>query len=823
MQREIGNLVARVTLDGTRFQHGVSNLNRQLKLVQSEFQAASSKLGDFGKKSDQLRLKADLLARQIEIGKKKVEALKKTLQESTETKGKDAKATQELQIKLNRATAAVSSFEHKLKGVNKEIQKISFHPFTEKMDKVSQKMKHVGGQLLELGGTLTLLASPLAVLGITALRTSIKFESAFAGVRKTVEATEAEYKQLEQAIMEMSKHVPTSMEEIAHVAEVSGQLGVGKKDILSFTRTIIDLGVATNMSSEEAATALARFANVMQMPLSKIGRLGSAVSSLGNILATTESEIVEMALRIAGAGHQAGLTEAQVMSLAGALSSVGINAEAGGSSISRVIIEIDSAVRSGGQKLSLFAQLAGMSSQKFVKAFKHDAASAMIDFIEGLGKMNKKGEDTFGVLKKLGLSEILVRDTLLRASGAGDLFRKSLEKGTKAWKENTALTKEANERYKTFESKLKMAQNRLQKVSKSLGDALKKPVGEIMEMLEPVFGFLEGLVKSFSSLNPTLQTIIVLFAGVVAILGPVIIAVGILCSAIGSLAAVFGVTFGAILIPIGIAVAAIFAVIAIGVLLYKNWDTIKKKAIEIWGSITKQIDQWGNEFSAAVKKARENGKKLIQNYSHMNNKIIAWLKSIPIKVASALKNMKDKIVTTFTSIKAKVIEKVQGLINHLKSIDLVSVGRNILQGLIKGIGDMAHRVWKKAQEIAQGIQSRIQSVLKIASPSKVMVEMGRFTGEGLIVGMKATLPRIMNQASQMARAAIAVPAPVPSKFLISPNSNVTEAASSVHIHFNQPVIIREEADIKKIARSIAREQRITERAKGRMQIASSFS
>ena len=169
--------------------------------------------------------------------------------------------------------------------------------------------------------------------------TSIDFESAFAGVRKTVDATEEEFAALSEGIRGMTKEIPASAVEISKVAEAAGQLGIEKEAILGFTRTMIDLGESTNLSADQAATALARLANITQMPQTEFGRLGSTVVALGNNLATTEAEIVEMGLRLAGAGKQVGMTEAEILSLAGALSSVGVEAQAGGSAFSRVMAQ----------------------------------------------------------------------------------------------------------------------------------------------------------------------------------------------------------------------------------------------------------------------------------------------------------------------------------------------------------------------------------------------------------------------------------------------------------------------------------------------------
>jgi TP901 family phage tail tape measure protein len=201
------------------------------------------------------------------------------------------------------------------------------------MSTFASRMKTVGDKMTSIGASLTKTVTlPIMGLGTMAVKSSIDFESAFAGVRKTVDASETEFASLEKGIRNMSKEIPASAVAISEVAEAAGQLGIKTPYILSFTRTMVDLGESTNLSATEAATALARFANITQMSQKDFDRLGSVIVALGNNLATTEAEIVEMGMRLAGAGSQIGLTEAQTMSLAGALSSVGIEAEAGGSS-----------------------------------------------------------------------------------------------------------------------------------------------------------------------------------------------------------------------------------------------------------------------------------------------------------------------------------------------------------------------------------------------------------------------------------------------------------------------------------------------------------
>lgn len=324
-------------------------------------------------------------------------------------------------------------------------------------------------------GTTLLATAALAV------KTGIGFESSFAGVKKTVNASAEELSQMRQEIRDMSKEIPQSASSIAEVAEAAGQLGIENKNIISFSRVMSDLGVATNMSATEAATSLARLANITQMPQENFDRLGSTVVDLGNNLATTESEIVDIGLRLAGAGKQAGMSEAQILGLGAAISSVGIEAEAGGSAVSTVMAKMQLAVEGGGDSLEEFASVAGMSSQEFKAAFEEDAASAIVAFVSGLGTMDEQGQSAIKTLDDMGITEIRQRDALLRLSGAGDVLSKSLGIAKDAWGQNNALTNEAAQRYETLESKIQLFKNNISDFAITVYDDLRDPLANAVD------------------------------------------------------------------------------------------------------------------------------------------------------------------------------------------------------------------------------------------------------------------------------------------------------------------------------------------------------
>ncbi|HZL04569.1 MAG TPA: phage tail tape measure protein, partial [Coriobacteriia bacterium] len=273
------------------------------------------------------------------------------------------------------------------------------------------------GRTMTAFGTATLAG--LALAG----RAAVNWESQWTGVLKTVNGTDAELSGLEESLREMARTLPASHQEIAAVAEAAGQLGVQTPNVAAFTRVMIDLGETTNLSADEAATALAQLMNVMQTSAADVDNLGAAVVELGNNGASTERDIVLMAQRIAGAGKIIGLTEGEVLGMANALSSVGIDVEAGGTAISKIMIDMAKAVSTGSDDLTRFAEVAGMSADQFATAFEEDPASAIASFIEGLGRVDAAGGDVFTTLDTLGQSEVRVTRALLTMANSGDLLR----------------------------------------------------------------------------------------------------------------------------------------------------------------------------------------------------------------------------------------------------------------------------------------------------------------------------------------------------------------------------------------------------------------
>lgn len=477
---------------------------------------------------------------------------------------------------------------------------------------VGQKMAGVGYRL-GIGVTI-----PLVVLGRTTIGAASKFESSFAGIRKTVEATELEFEKLSNGLRAMAMVIPTPINELNRIGELAGQLGIANADILDFTRTVADLGVTTNLSTESAATSLARFANILQEDLAgvddKFGRIGSSVVDLGNNFATTEAEIVDFSTRIAASGAIAGLTTGDILGISTALSSVGVRAERGGTAVQKALLRISEAVVTGNSNLERIANVAGMSADQFARAWENNAGRAFVRFVEGI---NTAGKNVFSTLRDVDLNNERLKQSFFSLAKAGDLLQRAINTGNDAFEANTALTVEAEKRYQTFASQLGIFRNRLNDIGIELGTAFMPVILQMVESTEPLLMGLRKLVESFASLPVVVQKATLTFLGLAAAIGPVGFMGGGLISGIGTLAtlmkpgsgkSVIGFTAVAAAtdkwtISIGRLAGAVGAVLFVGYELNKWIDSIKKElqaSIDDMVKHGKEIQLLREQTSAAI-------------------------------------------------------------------------------------------------------------------------------------------------------------------------------------------------------------------------------
>lgn len=532
----LGQMYIELGLDVSKFNPTLNGAKNAVKYFQSNVKALDSSLKNNGKNTDLLQAKYKTLGQAIEAQRKVLDQMKKsfdTLEPGTAKFDKAAAEIERENAKLVAMEGQLRNVQQALIAVGKENSFANrINKFGDGLIKSGDKIKTFGDNVSSLGGKLTTgLTLPLVASVGLVTKAASDYESAFAGVKKTVDETATvSYKNLSDGIRQMAKELPASAVEIANVAEVAGQLGIKAEDILTFSRTMIDMGESTNLSAEEAATAIAKIANILGLTSDEYGRFGASVVDLGNNFATTERDIVEMTNRLAAGGKLAGLTAPDILGLATAMSSVGIEAEAGGTAMTQTLTAIGNAVSLTGKgaadDLNLIAKTAGMTSEEFQQAWKEKPVVALQSFIKGLKDAQEKGVNMNAILAQLGMTGIRQSNMLKSLALASDKMGDAVDRSNKAWKENTALTNEANKRYETTESQLKMFKNQVTDLAIEFGGPLLKALRDGLKAGKPWIDMLAEMAKHFSSMSEEEQRNVLKWAALTAGAGPALTLLG---------------------------------------------------------------------------------------------------------------------------------------------------------------------------------------------------------------------------------------------------------------------------------------------------------
>ncbi|HEU4588137.1 MAG TPA: phage tail tape measure protein, partial [Gemmatimonadales bacterium] len=442
-------------------------------------------------------------------------------------------------------------------------------------DALTDRLSQSSAALTSAGTALTVgLTAPIVGIGVASLKTATTFESAMAEVAKTANASGAELDRLGQAFRRLSLEAGRpDADSIAGLAALGAQLGVATPDLLGFTDVITKAAAAMDsMNAEDIATSFAQFRNVLGLSVKDTERFGSALAELADSGAATERGITEMGLRLAGTGKTVGLSAANVLAFATAISSAGVEAEAGGTAMSRTMQEIKKSVDGADARLATFAKVANKSVTEFVRLFKTDAASAITAFIEGLGRVAQQGGDLFGLLDTLKLDSARNADVLTRLAGAGQLFRNAIATGNDAFARGSRLQEEFERKANTTSERFKALGRNIADVARELGAALLPAFRTMIGTAQALIGPLRSLTQSFAALPPAGQLTVVALAAMVASIGPAVLAVGQLAGAIVNLRRAFlllgltgglaGITSvlvgGGLLVALGALVAYLF-------------------------------------------------------------------------------------------------------------------------------------------------------------------------------------------------------------------------------------------------------------------------
>lgn len=661
--------------DTTKLVKALSSVDNALNKTQTNLRDINKALKFDPTNTNLLKDRQRELADAINETKQKLDTEKQALEQMKNTEGFDAnsRAARDLQTQIDLDTAALKQLEEQARQASSVLGS-QMQAAGQKIQDVGNKIKSVGDSIAGLGSRLTAtVTTPIVGAFGASAKAAVDWETAFTGVRKTVDASAEEYDQLANNIQKMATETASSANDIAGVMEIAGQLGItGVDGLTTFTKTMVELGDTTNLSAEDAATALARFMNITGENATDVDKLGSAVVDLGNNFATTESEIVEMATRLASAGTIAGLSSTDILALATAMSSVGIQAEAGGTAMAQTLKTINSefyAFRDGETEgLEVIANVAGMSAEAFADAWEGDPIRAIEAFVSGLARVDEEGENVFALLEDMGMKGIRQSNMIQSLALASDMLGDAINTSSRAYEENTALSVEAEKRYATMAAKMSQLRERIVQVGVSIGETL-------MPYIEKAMDKIEGLVEKWNNLDESQQKNILKFAAIAAAVGPVLLVVGKLISSVGSIVTVVGKVvsgtgtlisslgglqgvIAALTGPVGIAIAAIAALAAGFAYLFTTNEEFRNSIMQVVQTIQTNLAAAFERIKPALATLKEAFDGLMTTLAPVFELIFRFIAGIVTGIASAA----APIIETISNIIQFVTNIIQAFI-----------------------------------------------------------------------------------------------------------------------------------------------------------------
>jgi len=710
--KEIGKLNVVVGLDSTGFQNGISSLNREMKKVQSEFKLASAEMGKHGKELDGLRLKSDSLTKQTELQRQKVKALEEAHKKSVETKGKDAKATQDLEIKLNKAKTQLAYMEEDLKKVNQEIelQSSGFYKLGKALEPVGQKMQDVGKKMESVGKDLTKkITLPLVGLGAAAVKVGSDFEAGMSEVGAISGATGNDLKMLEEKAKEMGATTKFSASESAEALKYMAMAGWDTTQMLDGLDGVMMLAASSGedlgLVSDIVTDALTAF-GMEAKEASNFADLLASASSNSNTNVAMLGESFKYVAPLFGALNYSAEDAALALGL---MANAGIKGSQAGTSLKTAIANLANPT----DKMATAMGQLGISIT--------DTNGEMLPFKNVMDDLRTKFAGLTEEQQAQYAATIFGKEAMAGMLSIINASESDYEKLTQATREYSGVAKEMAE---TMEDNLQGGMTKLKSALEGVGI-------QIFEVLLPHLNSLveklQEVVEWFANLSPATQETIVSIALVAAALGPLLMIGGKLIAGIGTAITVISTISGAIAVattgavaatpaigtlatvftvltgPVGLAIAAIAGLTAAGIALYKHLSKDSIPAIELFG----------DEVSESTKKA-------VGGFLELNDEATLALNQLSWSGQEVTKDMADSISSNFSLMASDIqvgldkhhgesLSKIQGFVNNSTSLSKEEQGQ-ILNNMQEGYES-------RKQSITEG-EERIKEILDTASTEK---------------------------------------------------------------------------------------------------------
>ncbi len=602
-------------------------------------------------------------------------------------------------LSVNQLADHESELKHKIMLTTMELNKR--REALDKNSKAQDQFKKTQESLkkgAEYAKTGLMIAGGAAAATTIPVKLAIDYESAMADVKKVFTGTDAQFKSLNDEIVQMSTRLPMAAKDIAAIVAAGGQSGIATNELTRFAETAVKMGVAFDISAQESGQAMAELRTAFKMSQDQVTTLADQINYLGNNTPAVAKGIMEIVQRIGPLGEVGGFAASSIAALGATMRGMGMAEEIAATGIKNMMLALvagESATK--GQK-EAYKSL-GLDYTKIAKQMQVDANGTTLEVLKAVSKLEKYKQAA--VLKELFGSESLgaISPLLTNMQALETNFGRVADKTKYAGSMNAEYAARAA----TTANNIQLAKNSMVAIGITIGNTLLPAVNSMLDK----FKNITNAVYNWSQANPNLaSTLTKIAVGAIAVVGGISAFALVAVTVLGPLAmlkasiATLGIGFGAvgaIFSPVGLVILGVVAAVAgAAYLIYQNWGAISGFFTNLWTMVK-------NGFAAAV--------------TGISSLIINW---------SPLGLFYSAFAGVLSWFGVDLPAKFTGF------------GAMILDGLKNGIMSRISAVTEAISGASQAVISKAKGVLGIHSPSRVFMGLGGYTMQGLANGISNT-------------------------------------------------------------------------------------
>lgn len=398
------------------------------------------------------------------------------------------------QTALNEAvkngTINMSSYQNAMKQVSAGLRAVEGDKLKEQFSQLGEQRQRAFVKAAEWGGITYALAKPI--------RDAMKFESAMADVSKVVNMTGDEFKEMRQDIIDMSKRIPMTAEEISKIVAAGGQAGLDKSELLEFAEDAAKMGVAFDISAEQAGDMMAKWRTAFKMSQEDVFSLADKINYLGDTTAASADKISDVVTRIGPLGEVGGVASGEIAALGASMVSTGVESEVAATGIKNMILGMTAGESATSTQADAFSKL-GLNATEMAKRMQVDAKGAILDVLSALKNLDES--ERASTLKDLFGKESIgaIAPLISNLDAVRDNFEKVGESGEYAG----SVNQEFANRAATAENSMILLKNAVNGLSIELGNSLVpmvtsgiKGITEFMEIASKAMSACPGLASA---------------------------------------------------------------------------------------------------------------------------------------------------------------------------------------------------------------------------------------------------------------------------------------------------------------------------------------